>query len=160
MVGGVTKTWSLVWKVQNFGFISLPKGEQIPGDWSYNQACNKLMDGVTVGTEVAVRRTMLATVAASCSGSHPLRSKDCRPHSKGSWRFSGQFKLGEPEGCPFELKNGPLFVCKIGEIIASNSQDVRTASAAVVPFQPSSLAILRPVVSIQSSLPWTHLDKY
>ena len=81
------------------------------------------MDGVTVGTEVAVRRTTLASVAASCSDSHPLRSKDCRPHSKGSWRFSRLFKLGEPEGCPFELKNGSLFICKIGEIIASNSQD-------------------------------------
>lgn len=38
---------------------------------------------VTVGTGVAVRRTVVATVSASHSGSHPLRSKDCKPHDQG-----------------------------------------------------------------------------
>lgn len=37
---------------------------------------------VTVGTGVVVRRTMVATVAASHSGSLPLRSEDCRPRNQ------------------------------------------------------------------------------
>lgn len=49
---------------------------------------------VTMGTGVAVRRTVVATVAASHSGSHPLRSKDCRLHNPGQLEIRRTVQAG------------------------------------------------------------------
>lgn len=53
-------------------------------DLQQTDGCVTVGTGVAVRrTAVVVRRTVVATVAASHSGSHSLRSKDCRPHNQG-----------------------------------------------------------------------------
>lgn len=75
------------------------------------------MFGVTMGTDVAVGRTSVGTEAASPA---LAKTADITAMALGdSQSCSSWLSL---KNCSFEFNKNPLSICKVGEIVASNSR--------------------------------------
>lgn len=94
MRGAVTKPWSLVWKVQNFGFISSPKGKQTPGGQPCNQAYGKPMSGVTAGDRCCHQKDQGGHRGGLPLCQPPLEIQRLQPSQQGQLEILGAAQAG------------------------------------------------------------------
>lgn len=172
MHSGVTKPRSLVWKVQRLGFIGLPESKQKPGGQLYNQACGKTMYGFLLRPGVAARRSRRGPEAAGLPLWQPPpeipRSQTSQQGPVESLRAAQAGRMWRNALLKARMslcssakqgKAEPL-MCRV---VAGMSSGVGGYSIQHYPHLPSSflpLTCLRPVVSTQSSISWTALNKY